>query len=465
MTRREIALWGLVAALGCTNNHAPLQGMGDSGPMPDSGITDGGPARSDSGMADSGVQDSGSLYDSGLPNIVAGNDGGGDAGIVDGGTIPTCWMDGSACFGTPRVVHGNNVTVTLGTADFNNDGFDDLIQAGFGLGEAAITLLYGTSDGGMRRGPTFTEGTYAYATATTADLNGDGWIDFIAASGSDIDIQLNQADGSFEATIIQFTNIYPYPLVYAVQAADFDGDGRADLAACTSMGLFILFDDGGAPSYGDPVPAAAPESGGSCVSLAVGDLDGDGTMDIVSISSPGYALNVWLNSADAGLSMTTLSTNCAPSASGQLVVTDINGDGLPDLVCGTSTGIEMRFNQGGGTLAAPVDVATNSDTSWYVEQVLVADLNGDGLPDVFGAGSEGNCDPDAGYLWAGAYYFLNEGNGGFALGQALPTGQNSVHGVAALHPSGTTLPSLAVGDECTSDITIFPNHGPVDAGI
>jgi hypothetical protein len=465
MTRSAIALGGLLAIAGCTARRAPLQGTPDSG----SPTADAGPEAADSGIVDSGIPDSGQPIDGG--NVVdAGPDAGVDAGAMsDSGAVPSCWTDGSTCFGTPTVVHGNDVfTMTLGTTDFNNDGFDDLIQAGYGLDEAnpttAINLFYGASDGGMWLGPTFTESLYA--TATNADLNGDGWMDFIAASGKAIDIELNQADGSFNSTVIN-VNTYPNPLVYAVRAADFDGDGRPDIAACTSAGLFIYFDDSGAPSYGDPVqvpPAGSGDNGESCISLAVGDLDGDGTADIVSVDSlPSYGLYVRLNSADAGFSLTTLSTSCTETAAGQLVVADLNGDGLPDVVCGTAAGIEVRLNQGGGTLGPPIDVGTNPETSWYVEQVLVADLNGDGFPDVFGAGSEGTCDPDAGPLWAGAYYFLNDGDGGFAVGQALPTGQASVHGISALHLPGTILPSLAIGDWCTPDITIFPN-GPVDAG-
>jgi hypothetical protein len=354
------------------------------------------------------------------------------------------------------VVQGiDTFTWSLATADFNNDGIDDLIQGGYHL----ATLFSGTPDHGVVLGPTFPELGIAYV--TTADLNGDGWMDFIATSECEIDIELlNQADGTFHRTTI------PYPPqggctndLHQVRVGDFDGDGRPDLAACALDGVFIYFDDGGAPSYGDPIWIT---SSGSCDNLAVGDLDGDGTPDIVSVEdAPNSGLSVRLNSADAGFSLTTLSTLCNGAIFGQLVIADLNGDGLPDVVCGTANGIEVRFNQGGGMLGPPVDVATNPPPDWEMNQVVVADLNGDGRPDVLAAGSAGYCD-DAGPPAGGAYFFLNDGDGGFALGQALPTGQESVNGIGTVGQPGASLPGIAVGDWCVPDVTIFPNLA--DAG-
>jgi hypothetical protein len=96
----------------------------------------------------------------------------------------------------------------------------------------------------------------------------------------------------------------------------------------------------------------------------------------------------------------------------------------------------------------------------------MADLNGDGLPDV--AAVAGPLDPindcaDAGT--GNVWVFLNNGNGGFAPGTAIETpGAFVVRGVTTWLPAGARLPSLVIGDLCDGNIEIFPNTTLLDAG-
>jgi hypothetical protein len=450
---RSIAsLVTLLVVVGCIHQTADLvdsgqqlpadagfidSGTPDSGVTPDSGLTDAGPdAGPDAGM------DAGS--DAGVD---AGWDGGQDAGMDAGSDAgPDSGFPTKALFLPPATVTCGTTTWMLAAADMNHDGIEDLLNVGWTWTSATgTTPYYGTLDGGLSLG-LFVPGN-SPAQVATGDLNGDGWMDF-ATSGdlNSLDVEMNLRNGSFASTKVTA------PTASEVHIADIDGDGRPDLVGCSSSGIYICFNDG-APSFEAAIGVI--DDGGNveyCGTLVVADLNADGNLDLADIGSGdlGEELFVRLGFGDGGF---TSAASYPVSQGLQLMASDINGDGLPDLLWSNSAGIAVMLNQGAGAFGPELDMVTDPETTW--SQVLtIADLNGDGFPDVATTGGP-NCGDDAG---GGAWVFLNDGDGGFISGTPLATDPTVIHyGITAWRPSGALLPSLVVGDFCDGNISIFAN--------
>jgi hypothetical protein len=385
------------------------------------------------------------------PIIDAGS--GDDAGtVVDAGTPPVVSY-GSLAFGTPWVVSTGVSTWAISHADMNNDGLDDVVKVGWaapnGFSDGTV-IVSGASDGGLVPSSAGISEPGAIYDAV-GDINGDGWLDFVATGNGGVDMQLSQGDGTFAGTTIDAApDLWA---TYKSQIADLDGDGRPDIVTAASSGIYIFFDDGDG-SFGQPVSVTNAE----CDLVLTVDIDGDGTPDLLSLEN--YTdLVVRLAIGDGGFSSATTYSAIYSGLEPELAVRDFNGDSLPDVVWGNGTGLAMRLNTGGGALGDEVDFTTSPATG-YSSQLTVADLNGDGLLDVATAGGP-DCDWDAG---GGAWVFLNDGDGGFTTGTPLATDPNVViRGITAWLPAGALLPSLIVGDFCDGNMTVFPNL-TADAG-
>jgi hypothetical protein len=134
--------------------------------------------------------------------------------------------------------------------------------------------------------------------------------------------------------------------------------------------------------------------------VAVADLNGDGSPDVVS-GNCGNTVSVLLNRGNGALSARhDYRVHDCPDA---LALADLNGDGKPDVVTGSDGGIvSVLLNHGDGTFAAKQDYEVGDGPIYGTSYVAVGDLNGDGRPDIAAAGSE-----------SGLSVFPNNGDGTF----------------------------------------------------
>jgi hypothetical protein len=202
-------------------------------------------------------------------------------------------------------------------------------------------------------GPTnYPVGTAPRATAI-GDFNGDGKQDLAVAdygdpntsAGGGVSILLGNGDGTYQAA----RKFDAGAAASSIATADFNGDGKLDLAVANT---FTVSDLGGGNSQSSP--------GG--VSILIGN--GDGTFQPpITLSLSGYP-------------------NC-------VVAGDFNGDGRPDLAVGQiSAGgppmwgtVIVLIGNGGGTFQSPIE----NPTEFPVNSIAVGDLNGDGVPDIAAA--------------------------------------------------------------------------------
>ncbi|MCB9898660.1 MAG: VCBS repeat-containing protein [Planctomycetes bacterium] len=223
--------------------------------------------------------------------------------------------------------------------------------------------------------------------ALLADLDGDGTRDLVLSGVGGADSRPGLGDGRFGPAQLDA----PGQSLGACVLGDVDGDGDLDLLAPrTASGAFVLLR--GLPGVHWAAPESVDTGLVSSRSLASGDVDADGDLDVVvldAVASLGLGRLALLRNAGDG----TFGAPIPLSASSQQVNTsavalgDLDADGAADLLVGSQGGgffyvppkVEVRRSLGDGTFGEPFDV----DAGAPVRTLSVQDLDADDVADVF----------------------------------------------------------------------------------
>ena len=164
----------------------------------------------------------------------------------------------------------------VAVGDFNGDGKLDLATANGGDNNVSILLGNGTGNFTLASSP---GAGGSPISIVTGDFNGDGKLDVAVTDqfGGGVSTLLGDGTGNFN--LASYTGVYEYPTFMAV--GDFTGNGKLDLAFTTSVNFNngevpILLGDGTGNFTSVPSPAAV-----NPWSVAVGDFNGDGRLDLV----------------------------------------------------------------------------------------------------------------------------------------------------------------------------------------
>ncbi len=344
----------------------------------------------------------------------------------------------------------------VAVADLNGDGEPDLAVAN--AGDGAVSVLFGQGNGAFAAAVSYPAGM-GPASVAVADLNGDGEPDLAVANASDdtVGVLLNQGGGTFAPAIAVAVGKSPS----AVAAGDLNGDGKPDLViACNaSQQASVLINQGN----GVFAPAVDYATNAGPTALALADLDGDGSLDLAVVNAetsglgfPNDALSVFLNHGDGTFAAAASYADFMhiyPLTA--VAAADLNGDGEPNLVVSGSlqgTGVvDVYVNQGNGTFAEPVGYGPGDAALG----VAVADLNGDGRPDLAVASSTVN---QVASSVSGVVSVLeNQGDGAFVLARDAGAMGGAVVVVADLNGDGR--PDLAVLNPPALTVTPLISQG------
>jgi hypothetical protein len=334
---------------------------------------------------------------------------------------------------------GSGYSVAIG--DVNGDGYADLIVSGCDgncvSDPGIVGVLLGKGDGTFQAITEYSSGGYDANSVAVSDVNGDGYLDIVVANGCTdvscangaVSILLGNGDGTFQTPMSYSTAPW---WAASLVVADVNRDGHPDIVVangcdgCTQGEVSVLLGNGD----GTFQMAESYESGGyEATSLAVADVNGDGSPDIiVATYCTTGCVAVLLGNGD-GTFQTAVSYAAGARAASSVAIGDLNGDGYPDLVLGDMD-VTVMIGNGDGTFEPPVNYS--SDGSGAIS-VAIGDVNGDGRPDLVAANP---CYSHA----------CNDGAAGVLLGNGDGTFQQPVSYLSGGRLAGSVAVSDVNGD-------------------
>ncbi len=373
---------------------------------------------------------------------------------------------------------GGSSPDSVTVADMNRDGKPDLVVAN--SGSNTVGILQGKGNGSFQTAVTYDSGGQFPVSVAVADLlTPPGGLEVVVANGC---ADKSACSGSGESGVgVLFAFGNPTAVTYrsggsevqSVKIADVNNDGipdllvahicaRTNIANCTtntpgSVGVLLGHDDifSLVNTY---------NSGGfQTASLAVADVNGDGQPDLVVVNPCAISTNcingsvgVLLGNGDGTFKKAvTYPTGHFPLS---VAVADVNGDGKPDLIvsnAGSDT-LGVLLGNGDGTFQAPVDYASGGSTP---TPVAVADVNGDGKPDLVVANSNSNT---VGVL-------LGNGDGTFQPPLTYGSGGNFPLSLAVADVNGDAKPDILVVNVDSGTVGVLLNntgvHNPTSTSL
>jgi hypothetical protein len=286
-------------------------------------------------------------------------------------------------FAAPTLTPDGDNPLFLATADVNGDGLKDLVSASFDDGAISVFLNDKLSPGTFNT-PLVLSSPGASQVAI-ADMNGDGLPDLVSADFN-VSLFLQTSPGTFAAPISLYSSGANW-----VAVGDLNGDGTPDVALADNVGVKVLLHTGAASAttYAAPLAVFTQTSNLNLAGaniIAIADVNGDGLNDLI-VTDPGPTggmtptVNVLLqNPAKHGTFLAPVSYAIATQDLPQsIIVADLEGGGGLDIVIGAKQTVTVLLHDPaspGKFLAATVY------TSPGANEVAVADINGDGKPDI-----------------------------------------------------------------------------------
>jgi uncharacterized repeat protein (TIGR01451 family) len=339
----------------------------------------------------------------GSPSAVAvgdfNHDGKEDVVIANfGTTISVLLGNGDGTFQAPVNYPIGTVTLAdIAAADFNGDGKLDLAVTDR---SGTLNILLGNGDGTFQPAVSSNLGTSS-AGIVVADFNEDQHVDIALLFGDPTSfagkvlILLGNGDGTFKS----MATFDAGGSLNSAVVGDFNGDGKPDLAVANTTGVsasrgtgdLVVFLGNGDGTF---VKGTSWIGSGSAIHrLLVADFNGDGKQDLALMTEESGGVRIILGNGDGTFQSPALLPQNTPfPADVSMASADLNGDGKPDLLVTLSEiqsnetmpiafvpVLDVQLGKGDGTFQPPLHFTLPSNDSFIV---TAKDLNGDGLLDI-----------------------------------------------------------------------------------
>jgi hypothetical protein len=342
---------------------------------------------------------------------------------------------------------GSNANpLSLAVADVNGDGKRDIITGN--NGSSVIGVLLGNGTGTFQTVATTSAGSGSQPSGiAVADVNADSKPDVLTANSgtSSVGVLLGTGMGTFTAAVAYSTGSSSQP--FDLTVADVNADGRLDVVTANTLAhtVCVLLGNGNGT-----FAAVVPYTTGLHMptKVAVGDVNGDGKPDIITANTTTYTVGVQLGNGNG--TFQAISTSALNNSPHKLALADVNADSRLDVVTVSDNGsgsVSVLLGNGNGTFATAVSYATGSNSFSYA--VTVADVSGDGKPDIITA-NPGNY--TVGVL-------KNTGAGTFATVQTFSAGGSipAPYDVVAADVSGDGKADIITANVSTNTVSVLLN--------
>ncbi|MGY8656245.1 MAG: FG-GAP-like repeat-containing protein, partial [Verrucomicrobiia bacterium] len=360
----------------------------------------------------------------------------------------------------------SKLTSGVAVGDLNGDGFPDIVAANQ-LAQNRVYLNSGAS-------PFFGAGPASFSsdfqnsfTAVLGDLDRDGDLDVVVGNGgANLRLYMNDGDGDPFDGVVGVNVTSDVRQIESLALGDVDNDGDLDLVAGASLGANRLYlNNGGAASFAGVSGLDITTDAHTTRAIALADMNGDGRLDVI-VGNAGQPNRLYLNNGTAnpfgGVSGADISPDIASTRS--VAAADFDGDGDLDVLMGNNNTLNRLYiNNGTSTPFAGVEGINFSDDLEFTRRVQTVDLDGDGDQDVIVANST-----------AVNRYYMNRGivrlaTRGVVTIQLLapnvaPTLNNQSFVVAENSPAGTVVGPILASDSDAGQTLSFDIVGGNDSG-
>jgi len=343
----------------------------------------------------------GDVNGDGKIDIVAGNRSGSNGSLLLG--------NGDGTFQASQVFNAGGAQCFVALGDVNGDGKLDIVIARAGND---VVLVIGNGNGTFQGPQTVGSGTNPRS-VTLRDVNGDGKLDILTANfgSTNASVLLGKGNGTFQGAVTFATGTNSR----SATLGDVNGDGRLDIIAANfnSDNASVLLGTGGSAITATFSPQQTFAAGNGASSVALGDVNRDGKLDMVTANGQPSTASVLLGNGNGTFQTQVPFSTGTGTYPRSVTLGDVNRDGILDIVTANrdSSTVSVLLGNGNGTFQTQVPFSTG----FSPRSVALGDVNGDGKLDIVTANNNSDT----------ASVLLGNGNGIFQTQVPFSTGSNS----------------------------------------